>query len=156
MAEHEKINPFSDEHFMRQALNQAKQAMAEDEVPIGAVVVMDNKIIGRGYNQTEKLNDATAHAEMIALTAAFEHLGSKILPNASLYVTVEPCMMCSGALYWSRIAKVVYGTADEKSGFLTQGRHAIFNKKEIISGIMKDDCLSLMQDFFKSKRNSKI
>ena len=156
MAEHEKINPFTDEHFMRQALNEAKQALAEDEVPIGAVVVMDNKIIGRGYNQTEKLKDATAHAEMIALTSAFQHLGSKVLPNATLYVTVEPCMMCSGALYWSRIAKVVYGTADEKSGFLSQGQHAFFKKKEIVSGVMEEDCLGLMQDFFKSKRNSKI
>lgn len=156
MAESEKINPFSDAHFMRQAFVEAQKALAEDEVPIGAIVVMNNKIIGRGYNQTEGLKDATAHAEMIALTSAFQHLSSKILPTATLYVTVEPCMMCSGALYWSRIAKIVYGTADEKSGFLSQGQHQFFNKKEIITGIMETECTQLMQDFFISKRNPKV
>lgn len=156
MAESEKINPFSDEHFMRQALLQADKALHEDEVPIGAIVVVENKIIGRGYNQTERLKDATAHAEMIALTSAFQYLSSKRLPNATLYVTVEPCMMCSGALYWSRINKIVYGTADEKSGFLSQGAHPFFKKKEIVTGVMQAECLQLMQDFFISKRNSKI
>jgi tRNA(adenine34) deaminase len=141
---------------MRQALIEAQKAFEEDEVPIGAVVVIDNKIIGRGYNQTERLHDATAHAEMIALTAAFQHLSSKVLPKATLYVTVEPCMMCSGAIYWSRIQKIVLGTSDEKSGFLCQGEHLFFKKKEIIQGILEKDCLLLMQDFFKSKRNSKI
>ena len=156
MAEPEKINPFDDNYFMRQALQEAKKALDYDEVPIGAVVVLKDRIIGRGHNQTERLKDATAHAEMIALTAAFEHVSSKMLPEATLYVTVEPCMMCSGALYWGRISKIVYGTADEKSGFLTQGQHPFFKKKEIISGICEEECRQLMQDFFISKRNSKI
>lgn len=156
MAEHEKINPFDDAYFMRQALQEAQKAMDQNEVPIGAVVVMENKIIGRGYNQTEILKDATAHAEIIALTAAFQTLGSKILPTATLYVTIEPCMMCSGALYWSRINKIVYGAADSKSGFLSQGQHHFFKKKEIITGIMETDCLALMQQFFISKRNPKV
>ena len=156
MAENEKINPFSHEHFMRQALLEAQKAYEQDEVPIGAVVVLNDKIIGRGHNQTEKLNDATAHAEMIALTSAFEHVGNKIIPEATLYVTIEPCMMCSGALYWGRIKTIVYGADDEKSGFLSQGQHPFFKKKEIITGIRHDECLNLMQDFFKSKRASKL
>lgn len=156
MAESEKINPFSDEHFMRQAFIEAQKAFDENEVPIGAVVVLNDSIIGRGHNQVERLSDATAHAEMIALTSAFQHLGSKILPKATLYVTVEPCMMCSGALYWSRIGKIIYGTADEKSGFLSQSKHPFFNKKEIVSGVLEEKCLGLMQTFFESKRNSNI
>src|SRR6185503_12519723 len=102
----------------KQALLQAQIAYKEDEVPIGAVVVLGNKIIARGYNQVEKLNDPTAHAEMIALTSAFNFLGSKYLPEATIYITVEPCVMCAGALYWSKIAKVVYGAPDEKNGYL--------------------------------------
>lgn len=152
MAESEKINPFSHEHFMRQALREAQKAYELDEVPIGAVVVLKNKIIGRGHNLTEQLKDATAHAEMIALTSAFEHVGNKIIPEASLYVTIEPCMMCSGAIYWGRIQHIIYGAADEKSGFLSQGKHKNFKKKEIISNILHDECVQLMQDFFKSKR----
>lgn len=148
--------PFTDAYFMQQALIEAQKAYEFDEVPIGAVVVLDKKIIGRGHNQTERLHDATAHAEMIALSSAFGHLGSKVLPQASLYVTVEPCMMCSGAIYWSRIARIVYGTADEKSGFLSQSQHAFFRKKEIVSGLLETECRTLMQDFFLSKRNSKI
>ncbi len=155
MAEDKKINPFSHEHFMRQALIEAQKANEQDEVPIGAVVVLNNQIIGRGHNQTERLRDATAHAEMIALTAAFEYVGNKIIPEAKLYVTIEPCMMCSGALYWGRVQTIIYGAADEKSGFLSQGKHHFFKKKEIISDILRDDCLDLMQQFFKSKRESK-
>ena len=156
MVESEKINPFSHEHFMRQAYQEAQKAFEQDEVPIGAIIVLNNQIIGRGYNQTEQLKDATAHAEMIALTSAFSSLGNKIIPEATLYVTVEPCMMCSGALYWSRIQTIVYGTPDEKSGFLSQSQHPFFKKKEIISGIMEQECLELMKEFFISKRNSKI
>lgn len=152
MAEEQKINPFSHEHFMRQAIIEAQKAYEEDEVPIGAVVVLNNKIIGRGHNQTERLNDATAHAEMIALTSAFEHLGNKIIPEAKLYVTIEPCMMCSGALYWSRISTIVYGASDEKSGFLSQSQHPFFKKKEIIKDVLQEPCLGLMQSFFKAKR----
>src|ERR1700740_2119417 len=107
----------SDEHYMQQALKEARKAFDEEEVPIGAVIVMQDKIIARGYNQVEKLNDSTAHAEIIALTSAFNYLGSKYLPNATLYVTIEPCLMCAGALYWSKINRVVYGADDEKNGY---------------------------------------
>ncbi len=153
MVDDKKINPFSHEHFMRQALLEAQKAYEQDEVPIGAVVVLKDKIIGRGHNQTERLNDATAHAEMIALTAAFEHVGNKIIPDAKLYVTIEPCMMCSGALYWSRIQTIVFGAIDEKSGFLAQTAHPFFKKKEIVRDVLTEDCLQLMQTFFKEKRN---
>ena len=111
------LHVVDDEFFMRHALREALHAYNEDEVPIGAVVVMNDRIIGRGHNQTERLNDCTAHAEIIALTAAFNHLGSKYLPEATLFVTVEPCLMCAGALYWSKIGRVVYGAADDKNGY---------------------------------------
>ena len=106
----------NDEHFMKQALVQAQRAFEEEEVPVGAVIVQNGKIIARGYNQVEKLNDCTAHAEIIALTSAFNYLGSKYLPDATLYVTVEPCVMCAGALYWSKIGRIVYGASDSKNG----------------------------------------
>ena len=123
-------------------------------MPVGAVVVMNERIIARGYNQVEKLNDSTAHAEIIALTAAFNFLGSKYLPEAALYVTVEPCVMCSGALYWSKIGRVVYGASDEKNGYRhTTGSNSPFHPKTIVeSGLMADECAALMKDFFKSKR----
>src|SRR5919205_4398262 len=108
----------SDEQFMKQALREAQKAFDEDEVPVGAVIVLNDKIIARGYNQVEKLNDCTAHAEIIALTSAFNYLGSKYLPEATIYVTVEPCVMCAGALYWSKIGRIVYGAPDEKNGYL--------------------------------------
>lgn len=144
----------TDEHFMKQALREATKAFEEDEVPVGAVIVMNNQVIARGYNQVEKLNDSTAHAEIIALTAAFNFLGSKYLPDATLYVTVEPCVMCSGALYWSKIGRVVYGAADEKNGY----RHTIthsspFHPKTVVEGgLMADECARLVKDFFKGKR----
>ena len=109
--------PGSDEYFMQFALTEARDAYDEDEVPVGAVVVVNNKIIARGHNQVERLNDCTAHAEMIAITAAFNYLGSKYVTNASIYVTIEPCLMCCGALYWSKIGRIVYGAGDEKNGF---------------------------------------
>src|SRR5687767_9815049 len=111
--------PLSDEYFMQHALKEARKAYEDEEVPIGAVVVMQDKIISRGYNQVEKLNDSTAHAEIIALTSAYNFLGSKYLPKATLYVTIEPCFMCAGALYWSKIGRVVYGAGDEKNGALS-------------------------------------
>jgi tRNA(adenine34) deaminase len=107
----------TDEHFMQQALKEARKAFDEDEVPVGAVIVMDSKIIARGHNQTERLTDPTAHAEIIALTSAFNFLGSKYLPEATIYITVEPCLMCAGALYWSKIGRIVYGADDEKNGY---------------------------------------
>ncbi|MES2849425.1 MAG: nucleoside deaminase [Bacteroidota bacterium] len=144
----------TDEHFMKQALREAQRAFEEDEVPVGAVVVMNERIIARGYNQVEKLNDSTAHAEIIALTAAFNFLGSKYLPEATLYVTVEPCVMCSGALYWSKVGRVVYGASDEKNGYRhTTGSNSPFHPKTIVeSGLMADECAMLMKDFFRSKR----
>ena len=146
---------FTDEYFMKQALKEAQKAFDEDEVPVGAVVVMNNKIIARGYNQVEKLNDSTAHAEILAITSAFNFLGSKYLQDAILYVTVEPCVMCSGALYWSKIGKVIYGADDEKNGFkrITNKEATPFHPKTIVQpGILKEECAQLMKDFFKAKR----
>ncbi len=110
-------NPMTDEHFMQQALKEARKAFDEEEVPVGAVIVMNDKIIARGHNQTERLTDSTAHAEIIALTSCFNYLGSKYLPDATIYITVEPCLMCAGALYWSKIGRIVYGADDEKNGY---------------------------------------
>lgn len=139
---------------MKQALREAQKAFEEDEVPVGAVVVMNDRIIARGYNQVEKLNDSTAHAEIIALTAAFNFLGSKYLPEATLYVTVEPCVMCSGALYWSKIGRVVYGASDEKNGYRhTTGHNSPFHPKTVVeSGLLAEECATLMKDFFRGKR----
>jgi tRNA(adenine34) deaminase len=143
--------PLTHEHFMRKALNEAQKAFDADEVPVGAVVVMQQKIIARGYNQVEQLNDSTAHAEIIALTSAFNFLGAKYLPDATLYVTVEPCAMCSGALYWSKIGNIVYGCADEKNGGLQQVK---LHPKTIVTGqVMELECRALMQEFFRGKRN---
>ncbi|MBC7948562.1 MAG: nucleoside deaminase [Chitinophagaceae bacterium] len=144
----------TDEYYMMLALKEAKRAFEEDEIPVGALVVLDGKIIARGYNMTEKLNDPTAHAEMIALTSAFNFLGSKYLPQAAIYITVEPCLMCAGGLYWSKIGKVVYGAEDEKNGYkrITGTNWPFHPKTELIRGVMKDDCARLMKDFFKTKR----
>lgn len=136
---------------MRMALNEAKHAIQLDEVPVGAVVVAGNKIIGKGHNLTERLNDVTAHAEMQAITAAANYLGAKYLTDCTLYVTVEPCVMCAGALYWSQIGRVVYGTADEKKGFRTRG-DLLHPRTEVISGIMAAECAELMKAFFKKLR----
>ncbi|HEU0111696.1 MAG TPA: nucleoside deaminase [Flavisolibacter sp.] len=143
-----------DEYYMKQALVQARQAFEEDEVPVGAVVVLNNKIIARGYNQVEKLNDPTAHAEMIALTSAFNYLGSKYLPEGSLYVTVEPCLMCAGALYWTKIGRVIYGATDEKNGYLhvTKETSPFHPKTVLTRGILKQECAELMKAFFRKKR----
>jgi tRNA(adenine34) deaminase len=144
----------TDEQYMREAIKQAQRAFEEDEVPIGAVVVMNGKIIAKGYNQVEKLTDSTAHAEIIALTTAYNFLGSKYLPEATLYVTVQPCLMCSGALYWSKIGRVVYGTEDEKNGYKRiAGNNSPFHPKtKVIGGILQEECVQLMKDFFKAKR----
>jgi len=144
----------TDEYFMQQALKEARKAYDEGEVPVGAVVVVNEKIIARGYNQVEKLNDATAHAEIIALTSAFNFLGSKYLPDATLYVTVEPCLMCSGAMYWSKLARIVWGADDEKNGYRhTTGANQPFHPKTMIEkGILKEECAQLMKAFFKARR----
>lgn len=144
----------NDEYYMKQALVQAQKAYEEDEVPVGAVIVMNDKIIARGYNQVEKLNDPTAHAEIIALTSAFNYLGSKYLPEATIYITVEPCLMCAGALYWSKIGKIVYGASDEKNGYLhvTMENWPFHPKTELTHGILKEECSELMTSFFRQKR----
>jgi len=144
----------TDEYYMMQALKEARKALDDDEIPIGAVVVINEKIIARGHNMTERLNDPTAHAEMIAFTSAFNSLGSKYLTEATLYVTIEPCLMCAGAIYWSKLAKLVYGADDEKNGYKkTAGSNWPFHPKtELIRGVLKDECAKLVKDFFKNKR----
>ena len=139
---------------MQQALKEAVIAYEKDEVPVGAVIVINNKIIARGHNQVELLNDSTAHAEILALTTAYSSLGSKYLPDATLYVTVEPCLMCCGAMYWGKLARIVYGTSDEKNGYkhITKDNWPFHPKTELTGGIMKDECAQLMRSFFKSKR----
>lgn len=142
----------NDEYYMEMALREAEKAFENDEVPVGAVVVMNNRIIGKGYNQVEMLKDATAHAEMIALTSAFNFLGGKYLTEATLYVTIEPCVMCCGALYWSKIARVVYGATDPKHGGISLHGHLLHPKTEISSGILSDRCGGMMKSFFAGKR----
>ncbi len=144
----------TDEQYMRQALREAEKAFEAEEVPVGTILVMNNRIIARGYNQVEQLNDCTAHAEIIALTSAFNFLGSKYLPDATLYVTLEPCVMCSGALYWSKIGRVVYGAADDKNGYRhTCAAHSPFHPKTLVeSGLLADECAALMKSFFAARR----
>lgn len=144
----------TDEQYMRQALKEAQKAFDAGEVPVGAIVVMNNQIIARAHNQVELLNDSTAHAEILALTTAYNFLGSKYLPEAILYVTLEPCLMCSGALYWSKIGKIVFGAADDKNSYRkSTGTNNPFHPKTVITGgVLNEDCTQLMKDFFKDKR----
>lgn len=138
--------------YMKQALAEANKAYRQGEIPIGAVVVCRGKIIARSHNLTELLHDVTAHAEMQAITAAAEHLGGKYLTDCTLYVTVEPCVMCAGALGWSQISRIVYGTADEKRGYARFAPNALHPRTQITSGVMAEECAELMQRFFKEKR----
>ena len=144
----------TDEQYMQQAIDEAQKAYNKDEVPIGAIIVMQNKIIAKAYNQVEMLNDSTAHAEILALTTAFNFLGTKYLPLATLYVTIEPCLMCCGALYWSKIGKVVFGAYDDKNGYRkTTGQNNPFHPKTIINGgLLAEKCGALMSNFFNEKR----
>jgi tRNA(adenine34) deaminase len=142
----------NDERFMREAISEARKALAQDEIPIGAVVVANGMIIGRGHNLTETLHDVTAHAEMQAITAAAEWLGGKYLDQCTLYVTVEPCVMCAGAIAWSQLGRLVFGTADEKRGYQRYAPNALHPKTEVASGILADECSTIMKEFFKSKR----
>lgn len=142
----------TDEYFMRQALRQAEMAFEAGEVPIGAVVVSESQIIGKGYNQTEMLQDPTAHAEMIAITAACQNLGSKYLPECSIYVTVEPCVMCAGALRWAQVGRIIFGAAEPKTGFSRLGGGILHPKALVTSGVMEAECRGLMVDFFREKR----
>ncbi|MBO7458705.1 MAG: phosphoglycerol geranylgeranyltransferase [Paludibacteraceae bacterium] len=142
----------ADERFMRLALNEAQKALAADEIPIGCVIVSQNQIIGRGHNLTETLQDVTAHAEIQAITAATQTLGGKYLPDATLYVTVEPCAMCAGAIGWAQIARIVYGAPDPKRGFVTYAPRAFHPKATVTAGVLETECRELIQEFFKAKR----
>ena len=146
------MNPFTDEYFMKQALTEARTAASKGEVPVGAVIVCNNQIIARAHNQTETLNDTTAHAEMLAITAATSILGAKYLTNCTLYVTVEPCVMCAGAIGWSQISSVVYGASDAKRGFQQYAPQAMHPKTVIKTGILKEECAFEMQEFFRKRR----
>lgn len=146
------MNLFDDAYFMRQALTEAQAAAAEGEVPVGAVIVCDKRIIARAHNQTERLNDVTAHAEMLAITAAAGVLGGKYLTGCSLYVTVEPCVMCAGAIGWAQISRVVYGASDEKRGFSRYAPDAFHPKTVITNGVMETECAAEMQRFFRERR----
>ncbi len=145
-------NILSDEYFMREALKEAKKAFDADEVPVGAVVVCNNKIIARAHNLTERLNDVTAHAEMQAITSAANFLNGKYLNECTMYITLEPCVMCAGALSWSQIGKIVYGASDTKRGFNLVGNKILHPKTEIIQGIIAGECADLMKSFFQKKR----
>ena len=157
------LEPFSDDFslrvrddafYMKEALREAEKALEEDEIPIGAVIVSAGEIIGRGHNQTERLGDVTAHAEMLAITSAQNALGSKVLPDCDLYVTVEPCVMCAGAIRWSRFRKIVWGCDEPKVGFTRISDSGILHPKtEVVRGILADEAATLLRDFFKSKRH---
>ena len=141
----------NDEYFMRIALNEAKEALLKNEIPIGAVIVANNSIIAKTHNLTENLNDVTAHAEMQAITAAANAIGGKYLKNCTMYLTIEPCQMCAGALYWSQISKIVVGAQDNKRGFTAIGGQ-LHPKTEIVYGVLEDECKELMLTFFQNKR----
>src|SRR5882672_3218892 len=154
----------TDEYYMLQAMKEAKKAYDDGEVPVGAIITINNKIIAKGHNQVERLNDPTAHGEIIALTSAFNFLGSKYLQDATIYITVEPCLMCAGALYWSKIGRVVYGADDEKNGYkkyiipcpsieqLGIAPWPFHPKTELVTGILKEECAKMMKDFFRERR----
>lgn len=146
------LEVYDDAYFMRQAMAQARLAATAGEVPVGAVVVSNGRIIARGHNQTEQLNDVTAHAEIIALTAAANHLGDKYLRGCTLYVSLEPCPMCAGALAWAQLARLVYGASDDKRGFMRFGRDLLHPKTRLEYGILHDDCAELMTGFFRERR----
>ena len=145
------INPFTDEYFMKKALQEAEIAFEKGEIPVGALIVIDNKVIARSHNLTELLHDVTAHAEMQAITAAANYLGGKSLIGCTLYVTLEPCQMCAGALYWSQISKIVYGASDENRGFVKMGTQ-LHPKTTVVKGIMANEASELMKRFFVERR----
>ena len=142
-----------DEYYMQQALREAREAYDEDEIPVGAVIVSNERIIARAHNNTERLHDVTAHAEMQAITAAAETLGGKYLTGCALYVTVEPCVMCAGAIGWSQLGRLIYGASDEKRGFRRFAPEALHPRTEVVSGVLEEECAQLMKDFFKKRRS---
>ncbi|MDO5608122.1 MAG: nucleoside deaminase [Capnocytophaga sp.] len=147
------ISPFNDEYFMRKALQEAELAFEADEIPVGAVIVANNNIIAKAHNLTELLTDVTAHAEMQTITSAAHYIGGKYLKDCTLYVTLEPCTMCAGALYWSQISKVVYGASDPHRGYTVMGGK-LHPKTQVASGVLADEATTLLKDFFARKRNS--
>ncbi len=150
------LTVFSVEYFMIQAIKEAEKAMEAEEVPVGAVIVCRNQIIARAHNQTQLLTDVTAHAEIMAITTASSYLGSKYLNDCTMFVTLEPCVMCAGALYWSQIDRVVYGASDEKRGFMRYGKELLHPATKLEFGIKHDECAELIQSFFASKRNKTV
>jgi tRNA(adenine34) deaminase len=146
------LGVFSDEHFMKEALKEAEKARLQNEVPVGAVIVFDKRIISRGHNLTETLNDVTAHAEMQAFTSAANFIGGKYLKDCTLYVTLEPCVMCAGAAYWTQISRVVFGAYDEKRGFSRLSAPILHPSTEVVGGVMAEACGNLITEFFKEKR----
>ena len=149
------LQDHSDDYFMKKALEEAQKARDLDEVPVGAIIVCDNQIIARAHNFTERLNDVTAHAEMQAFTAAADFLGGKYLNECTLYVTLEPCVMCAGASYWTQLKKIVYGARDEKRGFQSKAANALHPKTELVGGILAEACGEIITEFFVSKRQLK-
>ncbi len=145
------LNPFDDKYFMKKALQEAEIALAKGEVPIGAVIVCNGQIIAKGHNQVETLNDPTAHAEMLAFTAATNYLGAKYLPDCTLYVTLEPCQMCAGAAFWTQIGRIVYAADDEKRGY-KHWHCKVHPKTKIVSGVLKEESEAILQEFFKKLR----
>ncbi|MDI1355853.1 MAG: nucleoside deaminase [bacterium] len=143
---------YTHEYFMKEAMKEALQSFKEDEIPVGAVVVANNRIIARAHNLTERLNDVTAHAEMQAITAAANSIGGKYLVECTLYVTLEPCVMCAGALAWSQISQIVYGASDSKKGFTLLGKPVLHPKTEVISGVLQEEAEKILKDFFAQKR----
>ena len=145
---------YSDDYFMNEALKEARKAFEADEVPVGAVIVANNKVIARAHNYTERLNDVTAHAEMQAITSAANAIGGKYLNDCTLYVTLEPCLMCAGALHWTHISKIVYGATDEKRGFTKVNQVVLHPKTIVTKGVLENECAVLLKDCFASKRNT--
>lgn len=143
---------YTDEYFMNEALKEAHKAFDADEVPVGAIIVANNKIIARAHNYTERLNDVTAHAEMQAITSAANSIGGKYLNDCTLYVTLEPCTMCAGALHWSQISKIVYGASDEKKGYNSISKTILHPKTQIIKGVLAQQCSEILKNFFQNKR----
>jgi len=146
------LKDLSDEHFMREALKEAQTAFDSDEVPVGAVIVCNNRIIARSHNMTEKLTDVTAHAEMLAFTSASNTIGGKYLDDCTLYVTLEPCVMCAGAAFWTHITKIVYGASDEKRGFKLISQSILHPKTVVVSGVLQHECTEILRQFFSKKR----
>jgi len=147
------LSLYTDEYFMKEALKEAQKAFDKDEVPVGAIIVCHNQVIARAHNSTEMLNDVTAHAEMLAFTAAADYLGGKYLEDCILYVTLEPCVMCAGASYWTQISKLVFGAGDDKRGFLKLKNKIVHPNTLIQGGILENECGQLLKEFFKKKRN---